>query len=178
MELARKRRSIRRFLQKPVPRDIILSCLEAARLAPSAENAQPWRFIVLDEPAPLRAFSQAAFSGIYRFTRWAMKAPVIIVMLARPDILADFLGARIQGTRYYLLDMGIAGTHLMMRAVELGLGGCWIGWFDAKKAAAALKVPGKYRVVCCMALGYCEEPRRARATRRKMDEIAWFNEVK
>jgi len=178
MGLVRERRSIRHFLDKPVPREIIESCLEAARLAPSAENVQPWRFLVLDEPERVRAFGERAFSGIYRFTRWALKAPVMVVMFAKLDFLANKVGKHLQGTQYYLLDVGIAGTHLMMRACEQGLGGCWIGWFNAKKAAAALELPGKYRVVCCMALGYYDEPKKRRKKKRELDKTAWFNEMR
>ena len=177
MELVRRRRSIRHFLPKPVEREVIESCLEAARLAPSAENVQPWRFVVLDEPERIREFGHQAFSGIYRLTRWALKAPVLVVVLARLDLLANRIGAHLQGTQYYLLDVGIAGTHLMMRAYEQGLGGCWIGWFNAKKAAAALDLPKKYRVVCCMALGYYDEPKKRRKKKRDLTGIAWFNEV-
>jgi nitroreductase len=178
LEIVKRRRSIRHFLPRPVPREVIESCLEAARLAPSAENAQPWRFLVLDEPERIRAFGEQAFSGIYRFTRWALRAPVLVVMLARLDLLANKVGAHLQGTQYYLLDLGIAGTHLMMRACEQGLGGCWIGWFSAKKAAAALGLPKKYRVVCCMALGYYEEPKKRRQKKHELSSIAWFNEAR
>jgi nitroreductase len=178
MELVRQRRSIRHFLPRPVPREVIESCLEAARLAPSAENVQPWRFLVLDEPERIQAFGERAFSGIYRHTRWALKAPVLVVMLAKLDFLANRLGTHLQGTQYYLLDIGIAGTHLMMRAYEQGLGGCWIGWFNAKKAAAALAVPRKYRVVCAVALGYYEEPKKRRKKKYELSKIAWFNEMR
>lgn len=176
-ELVQSRRSIRHFLPKPVPREVIESCLEAARLAPSAENVQPWRFLVLDEPDRIQAFGEQAFSGIYRFTRWALKAPVLVVMMAKLDVLANRIGKHLQGTQYYLLDMGIAGTHLMMRAYEQGLGGCWIGWFNAQKAAQALNLPKKFRVVCCMALGYCEEPRKKRKKKHELSKIAWFNQM-
>jgi nitroreductase len=177
MELVRSRRSIRHFLPREVPREVIESCLEAARLAPSAENVQPWRFLVLDEPERIQEFGLQAFSGIYRFTRWALKAPVLVVMMAKLDWLANRIGKHLQGTQYYLLDVGIAGTHLMMRACEQGLGGCWIGWFNAEKAAKALSLPKKYRVVCCMALGYFEEPKKKRKKRYELAEIAWFNEM-
>jgi len=178
MKLVSERRSIRHFLPKKVPREVIESCLEAARLAPSAENVQPWRFLVLDEPERIREFGEQAFSGLFRFTRWALKAPVLVVMLAKLDFLANRIGAHLQGTQYYLLDLGIAGTHLMMRAYEQGLGGCWIGWLKEKKAAEALDVPKKYRVVCCMALGYYEEPKKRRKKKYALEKVAWFNEMK
>jgi nitroreductase len=178
LELVKRRRSIRHFLRRPVPRGAIESCIEAARLAPSAENVQPWRFLVLDERERILKFGEQAFSGIYRFSRWALNAPVLVVIMAKLDVLANRIGKHLQGTQYYLLDVGIAGTHLMMRANELGLGGCWIGWFNARKAAKALGLPKKYRVVCCMALGYYDEPAAERKKKLEMAKIAWFNEVK
>jgi nitroreductase len=133
LELVQSRRSIRKYQDKPVEREKILQCIEAARLAPSAENVQPWRFIILDDPEIIRQMSDQAFSGIYSPIRFAAKAPVIVVILAKLDILANRIGKQIQGTQFYLLDIGIAGEHLVLQAQELGLGSCWIGWFNARK---------------------------------------------
>jgi nitroreductase len=81
----------------------------------------------------------------------------------------------IQGTNYYLLDVGIAGEHLVLQAQELGIGTCWIGWFNSKKARKYLRLPWNYRVVSIISMGYPAEG----ATRRKedlpMDEILFFN---
>ncbi|MHC4599112.1 MAG: nitroreductase family protein, partial [Planctomycetota bacterium] len=124
LELLRKRRSIRRFKPDPVPEAVIRSCVEAARIAPSAENAQPWRFIAVADAEKKRRLVDAAFPHIYRFTRWASEAPVLVALAAKLDILAHRIGAHLQGTQHYLLDLGIAGQHFMLRAVEQGLGGC------------------------------------------------------
>lgn len=176
-ELVAGRRSVRRFLDRPVEREKILACLEAARLAPSAENVQPWRFLVLDDPEVRQKFAQEVFSGIYRFSLFAARAPVLIVILARPDILAGKFGKWVQGVLFYLIDVGIAGEHIVLQAQELGLGTCWVGWFNIRKTRKFFNIPRGYKVVCLMAMGYYE-PRPAREKKRKrLDEIVWFNAI-
>jgi nitroreductase len=178
LQLAQSRRSIRKYLDKPVEREKILECIEAARLAPSAENVQPWRFVIIDDPFLKNEFADHAFSGIYSPTRFAAKAPVIIVMLAKLDILANRIGKQIQGIHFYLLDNGIAGEHLVLQAQELGLGTCWIGWFHVKKVRKFLKIPWNYKIVSLISMGY-PEPQKARERKRfPLPEIAWFNGFK
>ncbi len=174
-ELVRSRRSVRRYLEIPVEREKILACLEAARLAPSAENVQPWRFLVVDDPDLKARFASQAFSGIYSFSRFAAKAPVLIVILAQLDILANRIGRKIQGVPFYLIDIGIAGAHLSLQAQELGLGTCWIGWFNPRKVRKFFALPKKYRVVSLMALGYPSEKTVREKRRKPLAEIAWFN---
>ncbi len=176
-ELVKNRRSIRRYLEKPVERDKIQACLEAARLAPSAENVQPWRFLVVDDPGIKERFAAEAFSGIYHFSRFAAKAPVLVVVLARLDLIANRLGKQIQGVAFYLIDIGIAGEHLVLQAEELGLGTCWIGWFNQRKTRKYFRIPRKYKIVCLLAVGYpASRPTRERK-RRPLDEMAWFNRL-
>lgn len=176
-ELVRNRRSVRRYLDKPVEREKILACIEAARLAPSAQNVQPWRFLIIDDPEIKTKVAAEAFSGIYSFSRFAAKAPVLIAILARLDIIANRLGRKIQDVSFYLIDIGIAGGHISLQAEELGLGTCWIGWFNAGKTRKLLKIPQKYKVVCLMALGYREKRPWREKKRKSLEEIAWFNRV-
>jgi len=139
-ELVKSRRSIRRYLDKPVEREKVLTCIEAARLAPSADNVQPWRFLIIDDPELKTQYAKEIFSGIYSISKFAEKAPVLIVILARLDIIANRIGKQIQNIQYYLLDIGIAGEHIVLQAQELGLGTCWIGWFNIRKARKFLKI--------------------------------------
>ncbi|MCU0642964.1 MAG: nitroreductase family protein [bacterium] len=178
LQLVQSRRSARKYLDKPVERENILQCLEAARLAPSADNVQPWRFIIIDDPNLINGFSSHAFSGIYSPTRFAAKAPVIIVMLAKLDILANRIGKQIQGIHFYLLDSGIAGEHLVLQAQELGLGTCWIGWFSIKKVRKFLKIPRQYKIVSLISMGYPEELKTREQKRLPLPDIAWFNGFK
>ena len=123
-ELVTSRRSIRKYQDKKVEREKIIKCIEAARVAPSAENVQPWRFIIIDEPGLKDQLAKKAFSGIYTPTRFAAKAQVIIVILAWLDIFANRIGKQIQGIHYYFIDIGIAGEHFVLQAHELGLATC------------------------------------------------------
>ncbi|UCE04879.1 MAG: nitroreductase family protein [bacterium] len=177
-ELIQSRRSVRRYQNKPVERDKILQCIEAARLAPSAENIQPWRFIILDDPDIIKGFSKYAFSGIYSPTRFAAKAPVIIVILAKLDILTNRIGKQIQGIHFYLLDIGIAAEHLVLQAQELGLGTCWIGWFNIRGVRKFLKIPRSHKIVSLMSMGYPETMKSKQKKRYLIEDIAWFNGFK
>ncbi len=178
MQLVQSRRSIRKYQDKPVEREKILQCIEAARLAPSAENVQPWRFIILDDPEVIAQLSHQAFSGIYSPTRFATKAPAIVVMLAKLDILANRIGKQIQGIQFYLLDIGIAGEHLVLQAQELGLGTCWIGWFNIEKLGKFLKIPRGYKIVALLSMGYPETRQLKSQKRHQLKDIAWFNGFK
>jgi len=177
-ELVQFRRSTRRYQNKPIDREKILQCIEAARVAPSAENVQPWRFIILDDPAIIKEFSTHAFSGIYSPTRFAVKAPVIIVILAKLDILANRIGKQIQGIHFYLLDIGIAGEHLVLQAQELGIGTCWIGWFNIRGVRKFLKIPRNHKIVSLISMGYPDNYQPKPKKRFQLEEIAWFNGFK
>ena len=176
-ELVRSRRSVRRYLDKPVEREKIMVCLEAARLAPSAENVQPWRFLVIDDPEVKQRYAAAAFSGIYSFSRFAAKAPVLVVILARPDLLANRIGKQIQDVSFYLIDVGIAGEHFALQAEELGLGTCWIGWFNSRRTRKFFRIPRPFKIVCLIAVGYHEGMPGRDKKRKGLAEIAWFNRL-
>jgi len=145
-------------------------------VAPSAENVQPWRFAIVDDPAAKEKLARHAFSGIYRATRWAAKAPVLVVIFAELDILANRIGKQMTGINYYLIDIGIAGEHFVLQAQELGLGTCWIGWFNAKGARKALGAPRSFRAVEMMALGYPAEGYKRTRKRNSINNISFFNE--
>ena len=174
-KLVRGRRSIRRFLETPVEREKVLACLEAARLAPSAHNSQPWRFVVVDDPDVKAGLAAAAFSGIYSGSKFAARAPVIIVMLAKIDLVAGRLGGLLQGVPYHFVDLGIAGEHIVLQAEELGLATCWMGWFHVRKLRKFLKIPMKYKIVAIMPLGYAEKRPAREPPRRTLPEIVSFN---
>lgn len=176
-ELIAKRRSIRRYLDMPVEREKIFACLEAARLAPSADNVQPWRFLVIDDPQLKDKFSRKVFSGIYSVTKFAAKAPVLILILARLDIIANRIGKQIQGINFYLIDTGIAGEHIVLQAEELGLGTCWIGWFNSRKARKVLQIPKKYKIVSLLSMGYYDKRPQKEKKRKSLEDISWFNKI-
>jgi len=175
--ILRGRRSIRRYLPTPVEREKLLACLEAARLAPSAHNAQPWRFIVVDDPDLKERLTAAAFSGIYSGSKFAAQAPVILLLLVKTELMAHGLGGRLQRVPFHFIDIGIAGEHIVLQAEELGLATCWMGWFNYRKARKVLGIPRKYKVIAMMPVGYAEKRPRREPPRRTLDEIVTFNGI-
>ena len=171
------RRSIRRYLENPVEPEKLRACLEAARIAPSAHNSQPWRFIVVDDPVLKDLVAAHAFSGIYKATRFAAKAPVLLILLARKTFVAHELGGRFQRVPYYFVDMGIAGEHIILQAEELGLATCWIGWFSRGRLRRVLKVPRRFKIVAMMPIGYAEKRPTREPPRKTYEEIVSFNKV-
>jgi len=158
------RSSVRRYEERDVPDADILSTVDAARLAPSASNGQPWRFIIVRSPAARETLARACFSGIFSPTRFAARAPVIIALCAeRGRALAA--AQTLKDRAMYQLDCGIAGEHLVLRAAELGLGTCWIGWFNRRRARRILGAPAHARVVSLIAMGY---PAAGQAARKKV----------
>lgn len=178
LELVKSRYSVRHYLDKPVDRKLILQCIEAARLAPSAQNVQSWRFLVVDEEPVLDELKKSAFNGVFAPTRWANSAPVIIVILAQTDILANIVGTQIQKVDFYQLDIGIAVEHLVLQATELNLGTCWIGWFNIKAVQKLFKIPKKYKIIGLISMGYFDYNEKHSQKRRKsLDQILFFNHI-
>ncbi len=178
LQLSKARHSVRKFLDRPIEKAALYKCVEAARLAPSAENAQPCRFMVIDDPELKEKLAEHAFSGLFLPSRWVSKSPALIVILAQLDLLANRIGKQITGTSYYLIDAGIAGEHFILQAQELGIETCWIGWFNSDGAKKALNLPRKYRPVAIIAAGYSDTKKTSRRKRRSLTEICWFNEIK
>lgn len=175
IDIVRSRRSIRRFLPRPVEREKITACLEAARLAPSSHNSQPWRFVVVDEPGLKEKLCREAFSGIYKMSQFAAQAPAIIAVMAVKEVVAHRLGRRIQRVSFHLIDIGIAGEHLVLQAEELGLATCWMGWFNSRRARRVLKPPRKFKIVALLPIGYAASRPPRETVRKPLAEIAWWN---
>ena len=176
LELIRHRRSIRRYLDKPVERDKIMLCLEAARLAPSACNSQPWRFIIVDDKELKDRLCRAAFSGIYSVFSFAKKAPVIVVVVSERAKFIARVGGLFRGTKFYLIDIGIATEHFVLQAEELGLGTCWLGWFNEAAVKSILNVPKDRKIDVLLALGYYDSAKIGKPhDREPMEKIAAFN---
>ena len=176
LDLIKHRRSVRRFVDKPVERDKIMLCLEAARLAPSACNSQPWKFIVVDDGELKDRLCRAAFSGIYSVMSFAKKAPVIVAVVSEKGKFIARVGGLLRGTDFYLIDIGIATEHFVLQAEELELGTCWIGWFNEKAVKSILNVPKDRRVEVLIAMGYYDRGKIGRPHKREpMENIAAFN---
>ena len=176
LDLIKKRKSVREFLDRPVEREKIMMCLEAARLAPSECNSQPWKFIVVDNRELKNKLCDAAFSGIYSINSFCKKAPVLVVIISEKSKFIARVGGMFRGTKYYLIDIGIAGEHFVLEAEDLGLGTCWIGWFNERAVKSILNIPQHKKIDILIALGYYDrEKAHPEHGREPLDNIASFN---
>ena len=174
--LLKNRKSVRDFLDRPVEREKIMMCLEAARLAPSACNSQPWKFIVVDDRQLKDKLCDAAFRGVYSIMSFCKTAPVMVVIVSEKSKFLAQIGGMFRGVKYYLIDIGASGEHFILQAEELGLGTCWIGWFDEKAVKSTLNIPRSKKIDMLIALGYYDQEKVcAEHGREPMDKIASFN---
>jgi nitroreductase len=176
INLVLKRQSTRKFTDKPVEREKIERCLEAARLAPSACNSQPWKYVVIDEPVLKSKVASAAYSTLAFFNKFVDKAPVLVVIVVEKMNLTAQIGGRLLHKDYYLYDIGITATHFCLQAAEEGLGTCMIGWLDEKKVKSLLSLPDNKKVGLLIAVGYSPETYKQRMKIRKpIDDIRCYN---
>jgi len=175
--LVNQRFSARDYLDKPVSRDKIELCLEAARLAPSACNSQPWRFIVIDDPSLKNRICDSIFSGPYRMNLFVKKAPVLVVVISEKGNFMTQIGNFFRNTKYYLIDIGIAVEHFVLQATELGLGTCWIGWFNETALKKELRLPRNTKIDVILSLGYPADSPSPKK-RKSLEHIAFFNQKK
>jgi nitroreductase len=171
LELAGRRQSCRGYAPQPVGRDLIDRCLEAARLAPSACNSQPWSFYVIDQE-PLRgALARETCTGLYRLNEFALQAPVLIAVVTERSKYTARMGGWYRGVQYSLIDIGIAGDHLTLQAAELGLGTCWLGWFNERAAKRVLGLPRAARIDVIFTLGYPADESVRPKNRKSLEEM-------
>lgn len=165
-EMIVRRQSCRRYdPDREVPRESILACIEAARLAPSAHNVQPYRITAFTGGEARRAADCAQVMGANAF---AAKAPCILIFSEEPSAAAS---VDCQKRDFASVDIGIAAAHLTLRATDLGLDTCILGLFDEEKAQALLGAAGRVRLM--VALGYAVPGYPVRPkTRRPMEEFA------
>ena len=140
-EAVQARRSIRAYLDKPVPQDKLERILEAARLAPSAVNREPWHFIAVTDAEKRKALSK----GLY--AKFVAQTPLVIVACGDKKASPD----------WYVIDTALAVENLILTATSEGLGTCCVGSFDEKQVAALLKVPDNFEVLLLIGVGYPKE---------------------
>jgi nitroreductase len=185
IDIVKQRYSCRKYLPLPVEEEKILQCIESARLAPSACNAQPWRFVVVNDTNIKEQLVEKATAGIYKFSKKVLsQASVIIVVVADVSSFLSKAGSLIRDTKFYLIDIGIACEHLVLQATELGLGSCYIGWFSEKGVKKVLNIPKKYKVPLLICLGYPDNTYKEKDVirqhaksdfRKELKEIVCFN---
>jgi nitroreductase len=147
------RRSIRSYLPKEIPDDVLLRILEAGRLAPSASNRMPWKFVVVKDPNKRKLIAE---SGTYG--RFIVESPVVIVGC----------GDKKTSPKWFAVDTAIALENMVIAATGEGIGSCWIGSFDEKTVKDLLKIPDEFTVVALLSMGYPKEPRDLRSAAKKL----------
>lgn len=177
LELVQQRQSDRKYTGKPVEPQKLQRCLEAARLAPSASNSQPWTFVVVNDPALVKKVGKAAMGPLMSFNLFAAKAPVIVaIVMEKPKMITE-LGGRIKEKEYPLMDVGIAAEHFCLQAADEGLGSCMLGWFDERKVKTLLHVPEERNIPLLITLGYTPENYKHRKKiRKKYEQVVKFNQ--
>ena len=167
-EIAEQRQSCRSYdADRAVEKEKIQAILEAGRLAPSACNGQPYHFTVCYGENARKVAEATAGMGINKF---AVQAPVLIVISERPYAKTAAIGAKVKGNDYRSIDIGIAAAYLTAEAAAQGLGTCILGWFDDAKIRKICDI--KYPVRLVITLGYAKESDKLRTKKRKdMSEL-------
>jgi nitroreductase len=145
------RKSVRSFSEEEIPENVLNEMLEAARLSPSSQNRQCWRFIVVQNKETRERL--ALKSGLIGKVNFFIKdAPVIIVACADPS-----KSVKLNKQNYYLVDIAIAFQQMMLAAWNHGVGSCWLAAFDEQKVKDILNIPDNIRVVAMSPFGYPKE---------------------
>ncbi len=171
-EIAYSRQSCRAYdSTKEVEHEKLAAVLEAARLAPSACNGQPYRLTVCSGESAVKVAKAVTGMGMNKF---AHDAPIMIVISEEDYVKSAALGAKVKGNDYRSIDIGIVAAYLTAEATAQGLGTCILGWFDDKKIRAICSLDKPVRLV--ITLGYAKEGTPLREKKRK-DMTALVSEI-
>jgi len=110
--------------------------------------------------------------------QWMKEAPVLIVGCSKLDVVANKIGSAVTGIEYYQIDLGIAMEHMVLKATELGLGTCWIGWFREDRIKEILEIPEKIKVLALLTVGYPKGGDAAKSRRKPLGELVFHNRWK
>ena len=160
LEVIRERGSVRRYEDRSIPKDVLGEVLEAARLAQSAANRQPWEFVVIQKEDMKKKLASASemFVG---------EAAAVIVCIAHPENCGH-----VGSLNSFLVDVAIAVENVALVSWELGLGSCWIGAYKEDKVRQLLGIPENLRVVSLLSLGYPVEKPASQTIRQRRKLLA------
>lgn len=207
LELANRRQSTRKYdTSRPIEPEKIARIIEAARLAPSACNAQPWHFVVVDEaelidetlavienptetetqPVHLvvvdelelkNKVADAASARLLGMNHFTKQTPVHILLIEEKVNLSSGIGGVIKDKHFAYVDIGIAAAHICLAAEAEGLGSCILGWFNESKIKKLLNIPESKRVILDILIGYPAQELRPKK-RKPTNEIVSYNTYK
>ncbi len=169
LELIVSRQSDRKYSRQPVEKEKLDRIIEAGRMAPSACNAQPWKFIVVDDSALCEKLAEAASAKLLGMNSFVNQAPLMIVVVREQPNFTSKIGGTIKNKDYSLIDIGIASENICLQAEAEGLGSCMLGWFDEPVVQKLLGIPKSKRVELIITIGYSLSEKREK--RRKEAEV-------
>ncbi|HBC85777.1 MAG TPA: nitroreductase family protein [Lentisphaeria bacterium] len=155
LEVLRKRRSIRKYLKKPVSKTVIETIIDCGRLAATARNEQPWEFIAITD-----AKMRKILADITEYGKFIADSPVCICVFCKDS-------------KYYIEDGSAATENILLAARALGLGTCWVAGDKkpyAEKVGQILGVPAGYRLMSFISVGYSEDLDQ-KCTKRPLNEV-------
>lgn len=170
------RQSVRRFSKKPVEKEKIKLCVDAARLSPSASNAQPWSVVIADNPDIVKELAHATFDEALSFNKFVADAPVIITLVIEKTKWYTKVASLIKHRDFQFTDHGIFASNFCLMAAELEIGTCMIGWLNEKKVKKILNIPKNKRISMLIAAGYPVDNYPVRKkVRKKFEHIVSYN---
>ena len=176
-ELLLTRQSVRKYSNKPVEEEKITQIIEACRLAPSASNSQPWKIIIVDNLELKNEVANATFTKGVNFNSFVPESPAIAVIVIEKPKLITQIGGFLKNREFPLIDIGIVSEHFCLKAAELGLGTCMLGWFNEKKIKSLLNIPRGKRIGLVITLGYAPDDYKLREkTRKSTEQMSSFNQ--
>lgn len=169
-ELNRTRQSCRSYdAQRPVEEEKLNAILEAARLAPSACNGQPYHITVCTGETAAKVAKATQGMGLNKF---ASEAPILLVISEQPYVKSAAMGAKLKNNDYRSMDIGIVASIITLAAAEQGLSTCMLGWLDDEKIRAACNLGYPVRLV--ISLGYADKDKLREKKRKDMAELVSF----
>ncbi|HBP26292.1 MAG TPA: NAD(P)H nitroreductase [Acholeplasmatales bacterium] len=172
LDLAIKRESCRRYSPKPVEREKLEAMVEAARLAPSAVNSQPWFVHVVTDPVLLpKVVAATQIGGANLFVK---QAKALLIVTEEGESLLSKAVNRHKERDFTSVDIGIFAAHLVLCAASMDLGTCILGWFSEKKIQAALGLDKSTKVRLAIAVGYPKSPDLRRKVRKPAEKMSRF----
>ena len=173
LELIISRQSDRKYSDKPVEKEKLDRIIEAGRMAPSACNAQPWKFIVVTEPMLISKIAEAASAKLIGMNTFVAQAPVQLIVVREKPNMSSKVGGTIKNKDYSLIDIGIASENICLQARAEGIGSCIIGWFDEKMLRKLLAIPRSKRVELIITIGYSLSDHREKKRKPPEETISY-----
>lgn len=178
IKLVKHRESVRKYKNDSIPKAEILKCVDAARLAPSASNSQPWTYIVIDDIELAHEVAGNTYNKIIKFNKFTINAPVMIAVVMESGNFSSKLGSNKTGLDYNFIDLGISVEHFCLQAADLGIGTCILGYYDEKKIKKLLNTDDNKRIGLLISVGYPSDEIPREKKRKSLDEMCKFNSYK